>query len=92
MKNPPAMWETWVCFLGWEDPLEKGMAIHASILAWKSHRQKSLADPSPWDRKESNTTEGLPLSFSNVDDTGSGSLLEPEACLCVSYLYEGDLL
>ena len=68
------------------------MAIHASILAWKSHRQKSLADPSPWDRKESNTTEGLPLSFSNIDDTGSGSLLEPEACLCVSCLYEGDLL
>ena len=86
------MQETPLCFLGWEDPLEKGMAIHASILAWKSHRQKSLADPSPWDRKESNTTEGLPLSFSNIDDTGSGSLLEPEACLCVNCLYEGDLL
>ena len=29
------MWETWVRSLGWEDPLEKGMAIHSSILAWR---------------------------------------------------------
>ena len=33
VKNPPAMWETWVWSLGWEDPLEKGMATHSSILA-----------------------------------------------------------
>ena len=32
-KNQPAMWETWVRSLGWEDPLEEGMAIHPSILA-----------------------------------------------------------
>ena len=35
VKNPPAMRETWVRFLGWEDPLEEGMAIHSSILAWR---------------------------------------------------------
>ena len=35
VKNLPAMQETWVRFLGWEDPLEKEMAIHTSILAWK---------------------------------------------------------
>ena len=34
VKNPPAMWETWVRSLGWEDRLEKGMATHSSILAW----------------------------------------------------------
>ena len=34
-KNPPAMWETWVQSLGWEDPLEKGAATHSSILAWR---------------------------------------------------------
>ena len=34
MKNLPAMWETWVRSLGWEDPLEKGMATHSSLLAW----------------------------------------------------------
>ena len=33
VKNPPAMWETWVLSLGWEDPLEKGTATHSSILA-----------------------------------------------------------
>ena len=33
VKNPPAMWETWVQSLGWEDPLEKGKAIHSRILA-----------------------------------------------------------
>ena len=33
VKSPPAVWETWVQSLGWEDPLEKGMATHSSILA-----------------------------------------------------------
>ena len=35
IKNPPAMWETWFRYLGWEDPLEKGMATHTSIVAWR---------------------------------------------------------
>ena len=35
VKNLPAMQETWVRPLGWEDPLEKGMATHSSILAWR---------------------------------------------------------
>ena len=35
VKNLPAMWETWVQSLGWEDPLEEGMATHSSILAWR---------------------------------------------------------
>ena len=35
VKNPPAMWETWVWPLGWEDPLEKGKTTHSSILAWR---------------------------------------------------------
>ena len=34
-KNVPAMQETWVASLGWEDPLEKGMSTHSSILAWR---------------------------------------------------------
>ena len=51
-KNPPAVQETWVQSLGWEDPLEKGMATHSSILAWRI----------PWTlqsvgHKESNPTE-----------------------------------
>ena len=35
VKNLPAMKETWVQSLGWEDPLEKGMAAHSSVLAWR---------------------------------------------------------
>ena len=35
VKNPPAMWETWVQSMAWENPLEKEMATHSSILAWK---------------------------------------------------------
>ena len=35
VKNLPARWETWVCSLDWEDPLEEGMATHSSIFAWR---------------------------------------------------------
>ena len=35
VKNPPAVQETWVQSLGWEDPLEEGMATHSTILAWR---------------------------------------------------------
>ena len=43
-KKLPAVQETWVLPLGWEDPLEKKMATHSSILPGKSHGQRSLAD------------------------------------------------
>ena len=33
LKNSPVMWDTWVRFMGWEDPLQKGKATHSSILA-----------------------------------------------------------
>ena len=42
VKNPPAMWDTWIWSLGWEDPLEKGMAIHSSILGWRIPRREEL--------------------------------------------------
>ena len=35
VKNPPAMRETWVSSLGWEDPLEEGMSTHSSVLSWR---------------------------------------------------------
>ena len=38
VKNLPAVWETWVQSLGWEDPLEEGMAAHSSTLAWRIPR------------------------------------------------------
>ena len=52
VKNPPARQETLVQFLGWEDPLKEGMAMHSSILAWNNpHGQRSLAVHSPWGSK-----------------------------------------
>ena len=49
--------ETQVQSLGQEDPLQKGMATHSSILLGKSHRQRSLAGYNPWDCEESERTE-----------------------------------
>ena len=54
VKNPATMQETWVRFLGWEDPLEKEKATQSSILAWRI----------PWGLKESDTTEQLSLTHS----------------------------
>ena len=59
VKRLPAMQETWVRSLGQEDSLEKEMATHSVLLPGKSHGQRSLVDYSPWDRKESDTTERL---------------------------------
>jgi len=54
------VWETWVQSLGWEDPLEEGMATHSSILAWRiPHGQRSLAGYGPWGCEELDTTERL---------------------------------
>jgi len=46
VKNPPAIWGTWVRSLGWEDLLEKGKATNSSILAWpkQSPRKESRRD------------------------------------------------
>ena len=55
VKNPPAMQKTWVQSLSWEDPLEKGMATHFSILAWRS----------PWIEEP----DGLQSMESQVSDT-----------------------
>ena len=61
VKNLPAMQETWVQSLDWEDPLEKGMATPPVFLPGEFHGQRSLAGYSPWDHKESDTTEQLTL-------------------------------
>ena len=57
VKNLPAMKETLVRSLGWEDPLEKGMAPTPVFLPRESHGQGSLVGNSPWGHKESDTTE-----------------------------------
>ena len=63
VKDPPEMWETWAWSLGWEDPLEKEMATHSNILAWRILRPekpgglRSLAGCSSRDRRELDTAE-----------------------------------
>ena len=66
IKNPPAMLETWVRSLGWEDPLEKGMATHSSILAQRI----------PMDRGAS----GLQSMGSQILHVTSGACPAPLTC------------
>ena len=61
VKNPPAMQVSRIQSLGWEDPLEKGMVTHSSILAWRSPWIEET-----WGHKEWDMTEWLTLSLSNV--------------------------
>ena len=63
VKNLPAMWETWVQSLDWEDPLEKGMATTPVFLPREFHGQRSLAGYSPWGCKELDMTESFSLSL-----------------------------
>ena len=51
VKNLPAMQETWVQFLGQEDPLEKEIATHSNILAWRIPWREELAGYSLWGHK-----------------------------------------
>ena len=66
VKNLPAMQETRVWSLGWEDILEKGKATHSSILAWRI----PWTVYSPWGRKELDTTEWLSLTHSRMNSGG----------------------
>ena len=64
IKNPPAMQETWVRSLGWEDFLGEGNgSLTAVFLLGKFHRQRSLVGYSPWGLKESDMTESLIVSL-----------------------------
>ena len=64
VKHLPAVWETWVRSLSWEDALEKEMATHSSTPAWKiPNGLRSLVGYSPWGSKESDTAEPLQFQF-----------------------------
>ena len=67
VKSLPAMQETWVRSLGWEDPLEKGKATHSSILAWRVPKNRGAwrAACSPRGRKESDMTKQLSIQTTN---------------------------
>ena len=57
VKNPPAIWETWVLSLGWEDPLEEGMATHSSIPAWRIPRTEESGGPQSSESHDVDMTE-----------------------------------
>ena len=59
VKNLPAVRVTWILSLGWEDPLEEGMATHSSVLTRRIPMDRGAwqATVSPWDGKESHITE-----------------------------------
>ena len=68
VKNLPAMQETWVWSVGWEDPLEKEMAIHSSILAWNTPQaEKPGWLYSEWGCKESDTTENMHIHHGQMN-------------------------
>ena len=60
-KNQPAMWETWNQSLGFEDPLEEGMATHSVFLLEEFHGQSSVEGYSPRSYKELNSSERLSI-------------------------------
>ena len=63
VKNPPAMWETWIQSLGWEDPPEEGMATHISILPWRIPWTEEPGGPQSMKSQELDTTEQLRFHF-----------------------------
>ena len=71
VKNLPAMWETWVRSLGREGPLEKEMATHSSIPAWRIPWMEELGGLQSAGRKELDTTERLHFHFQEAAKIGS---------------------
>ena len=61
VKNLPAMRETWVQSLGWEDPLEESMATHFSILAWRIPMDRGASRLWPMGLHKSDMTEQLSM-------------------------------
>ena len=61
VENFPAMWKTWVWSLGWEDPLEEGMATHSSTLPWRISQVAQLVKNTP-------VMEETPVQFLGQED------------------------
>ena len=69
LKGLPAMWETWVRSLGREDPLEKEMATHSSILAWRIPWMEEPGGLQSMGHKESDMAERLHFHFRGIKKT-----------------------
>ena len=66
VKDLPAMWETWVQSLGWEDPLEEGMATHSSILPWRIPTDRGGRKAIVHKVTELDMTEGPSIAQHNI--------------------------
>ena len=75
LKRLPAMWETRVQSLGREDPLEKEMATHSSILAWRIPGIEELGGLQSMGRKESDTTEQFHFHFHTISTLFKNNLM-----------------
>ena len=75
VKNLPAIWETWVHPNSREDPLEKGLAAHSSILAWRIPWTEEPSEPQSMGLKELDLTKWLTWSHFHAWNRVSGKLL-----------------
>ena len=77
VKNLPAMWETWVGCLGWEDPLEKGMAAHSSALPWRTALDRGAWEATVHGVTKSRTRLSNQAQLSAVHTVRFGLNLDP---------------
>ena len=76
LKRLPAVWETWVRSLGWEDPLEKEMASHSSILAWRIPWTEELGGYSPRVAKSQTRLSDFTFTFTLGSSTQVSSVAQ----------------
>ena len=88
VKNPPAIQETQVHFLGWKDSLGKEMATHSNILAWRIPWTEELGGLQSMGSQESDTTERLHFHFS-LSCIGEGNG-KPLPCSCLENSRDGE--
>ena len=87
IKNPPLMQETWVRSLGWEDPLEKRVATHSSILAWRIPWKRNLAGYSPWSQQRVRHDWATHFQYKEAGEKTSQRDLEKASFLTLLLLY-----
>ena len=75
VKKPPAIQETWVQFLGWKEPVEKGMATHSSTLTWRI----------PW------TEEPAGLQFIGLKKSDMTEVAKHIHAFCLNKVYNGNM-